>query len=113
MRPQVSMQPLPEVRDELGTSVRNDGLWHTMQAQDARNIQFSILLGPIEGVHQNGMSGLGKSVNNHPKGVKLTVNEDRSRIPKKIMLPGSQGMNHSGQIKIMSGILLFMRTQLT
>jgi hypothetical protein len=41
------------------------------------------------------------------------VGEDMSHIPKKIMPPGSQGMNHSGQLKIMSGIVLFMRAQLT
>jgi hypothetical protein len=46
------MQLLPEMSDELGTSVRNDGLQHTMQAQDARNKQFSILLSPVAGVHQ-------------------------------------------------------------
>jgi hypothetical protein len=79
-----------------------------MQAQDARNIQFSVLLNPVEGAHRNGMSGLGKLVDDYPNGVKLTIGEDRSRIPKKIMLSGSQHMNHSGQIKIMSGIVLFM-----
>jgi hypothetical protein len=56
------MQLLPEASDELGTSIRNDGLWHTMQTQDARNIQLDVLFSPIEGVHQNEMSGLGKSV---------------------------------------------------
>jgi hypothetical protein len=112
-RPQESMQLLPEVSDELGPSVRNDGLRHTMQAQDVRNIQFSVLLSPVEGAHQNGMSGLGKSVDDYPNGVKLAAGEDRSRIPKKIMPSGSQGMNHSGQLKIMSGIVLFMRAQLT
>jgi hypothetical protein len=39
----------------------------------------------------------------------LVVGEDMSHIPKKIMPPGMQGMNHSIQIKIMSGIALFMR----
>jgi hypothetical protein len=43
MHPQVSMQLLPEASYELGTSIRNDGLRHTMQTQDARNIQFSVL----------------------------------------------------------------------
>jgi hypothetical protein len=42
----------------------------------------------------------------------LVVGEDMSHIPKKIMLPGSQGMNHSGQLKIMSGIVLFMWAEL-
>jgi hypothetical protein len=40
----------------------------------------------------------------------LVVSEDMSHIPKKIMLPGVQGMNHSDQFKILSGIVLFMRT---
>jgi hypothetical protein len=42
----------------------------------------------------------------------LVVGEDMSHIPKKIMLSGTQGMNHSGQFKIMSGIVLFMRVHL-
>jgi hypothetical protein len=43
----------------------------------------------------------------------LVISEDMSHIPKKVMLPGMQGMNNSGQLKIMSGIVLFMRAQLT
>jgi hypothetical protein len=42
----------------------------------------------------------------------LMVGEDMSHIPKKIMPPGTQGMNHIGQIKIMSEIALFMQAQL-
>jgi hypothetical protein len=42
----------------------------------------------------------------------LVVSEDMSHIPKEIMSSGTQGMNHSGQLKIMSGIVLFMRAQL-
>jgi hypothetical protein len=42
----------------------------------------------------------------------LVISEDMSHISKKIMPPGTQGMNHSGQFKIMSGIVLFMRAQL-
>jgi hypothetical protein len=60
MHPQVSMQLLPEASYELGTSIRNDGLRHTMQTQDARNIQFSVL---------------GKSGDDHPNGVQLAVGE--------------------------------------
>jgi hypothetical protein len=45
------MQLLPEASDELGTSIRNDGLWHTIQTQDARNIQLNLLFSPVEGVH--------------------------------------------------------------
>jgi hypothetical protein len=43
----------------------------------------------------------------------LVINEDMSHIPKEIMPPGTQGMNYSGQLKIMSGIVLFMQAQLT
>jgi hypothetical protein len=39
----------------------------------------------------------------------LVINEDMSHIPKKIMPPGMQGINYSDQLKIMSGIVLFMR----
>jgi hypothetical protein len=42
----------------------------------------------------------------------LVISEDMSHIPKKIKLPGMQGMNYSGQLKIMSGIVLFMWAQL-
>jgi hypothetical protein len=42
----------------------------------------------------------------------LVISEDMSHIPRKIMPLGTQGMNYNGQLKIMSGIVLFMRTQL-
>jgi hypothetical protein len=63
------MQLLPKASDELGPLVRNDGLRHTMLAQDARNIQSSVLPSPVEGAHWNGMSRLGKSVDDYPDGV--------------------------------------------
>jgi hypothetical protein len=69
------VQLLSEVSDELGPSFRNDGLWHTMQTQDARNIQLSILLSPVEGVHRNEMSRLGKSIDDYSDGVKLAAGE--------------------------------------
>jgi hypothetical protein len=75
MRPQGSMQLLLEVSYELGTSIRNDGIWHTMQTQDARNIQLGILFSPVKGMHWNEMSGLGKSVDDYPDGVKLVAGE--------------------------------------
>jgi exonuclease III len=40
------------------------------------------------------------------------IGEDMSHVPKKIMPSGTQGMTHSGQLKIMSGVVLFMRSQL-
>jgi hypothetical protein len=69
------MQLLPEMREKLGTSVRNDGLGHTMQTQDVSNIQFSVVLSPVVGVHQNKMSRLGEPVNDHPDGIKLVGRE--------------------------------------
>jgi hypothetical protein len=36
---------------ELGTSIRNDGLHHTMLTQDVRNIQIGVLFSPVAGVH--------------------------------------------------------------
>jgi hypothetical protein len=75
MRPQESMQLLLEVSYELGTSIRNDGIWHTMQTQDVRNIQLGVLFSPVEGVHWNEMSGLGKSVDDYLDGVKLAAGE--------------------------------------
>jgi hypothetical protein len=71
----VSMQLLPEVSYKLGTSIRNDGLQHTMQTQDARNIQLGVLFSPVEGVHMNEMSRLGKSVNDYPNVVKFATGE--------------------------------------
>jgi hypothetical protein len=38
----------------------------------------------------------------------LVISEDMSHIPKKIMPPGTQGMKYNSQLKIMSGIVLFM-----
>jgi hypothetical protein len=40
-----------------------------------RNIQLSVFFSPVEGVHQNEMSGLGKSVDDYPNGVKLVASE--------------------------------------
>jgi hypothetical protein len=51
MRPQGSMQLLLEASYELGTSIKNDSLRHTMQTQDVRNIQLGILFSPVIGVH--------------------------------------------------------------
>jgi hypothetical protein len=76
--PQGIMQLLPEASDELGTLIRNDGLRHTMQTQDARNIQLGVLFSPVEGVHRNEMSGLGESVDDYPNGVKLAAAERQS-----------------------------------
>jgi hypothetical protein len=72
---QGNMQLLPEMSDKLGSLIRNDGLRYTMQTQDARNIQLRVLLIPLEGVHQNEMSRLGKSIDDYPDGVKLAGGE--------------------------------------
>jgi hypothetical protein len=75
MHPQRSMQLLPEASYELGTLIRNNGLRHTMQTRDARNIQLGILFSLVKVVHWNEMSGLGKSVDDYPDGVKLVAGE--------------------------------------
>jgi hypothetical protein len=67
------MQLLPEASYELGISIRNDGLQHTIQTQDARNIQVGVLFSPVAGVYGNEMSGLGKSIDDYPDGVKLVA----------------------------------------
>jgi hypothetical protein len=69
------MQLLPEASYELGTSIRNDSLRHTMQTQDVTNIQLGILFCPVEGVHWNEMTKLGKLVDDYPDGVKLAAGE--------------------------------------
>jgi hypothetical protein len=51
MHPQGIIWLLLEASDELGTSIRNDGLRHTMQTQNARNIQLGVLFSHVEGVH--------------------------------------------------------------
>jgi hypothetical protein len=83
-RPQGIMQLLSEASDKLGTSIRNNGLQHTMQTQDMRNIQLSVLFSPVEGVHRNEMSGLGKSVDNYPNGVKFVDGERQTHIKIQI-----------------------------
>jgi hypothetical protein len=45
------MQLLAEMSDKLGSSIRNDGLEHVMQINDTSNIQLSVLLSPVVGVH--------------------------------------------------------------
>jgi hypothetical protein len=72
---QGSMQLLLEASYELGTSIRNNGLRHTMQTRDARNIQLDVLFSPVAGVHWNEMSGLGKSIDDYLDGVKLAAGE--------------------------------------
>jgi hypothetical protein len=69
------MQLLLETSNKMGSSVRNDGLGHTMQTQDASNIQFSILLNPIVGVHRNEVSRFYEWIDDHPYGVKLVGRE--------------------------------------
>jgi hypothetical protein len=69
------MQLLPKMSDKLGTSVRNDGFGHTMQTQDVSNIQLSVLLHHVVGVHRNEMSRLSEPINDHPYGIKLVGGE--------------------------------------
>jgi hypothetical protein len=59
----------------MGSSVRNDGLRHTMQTPNTSNIQFGVPLSPVVGVHQNEMRRLGEPINDHPYGIKLAGRE--------------------------------------
>jgi hypothetical protein len=59
----------------MGSSVRNDGLGHTMQTPDTSNIQFGVPLSPVVGVHQNEMRRLGEPINDHSYGIKLAGRE--------------------------------------
>jgi hypothetical protein len=69
------MQLLLEMSDKLGSWVEIDGLGHTMQTHDAGNVQLSVLLSPIVGVHQNEMSRLSEPINDLPYGIKLAGRE--------------------------------------
>jgi hypothetical protein len=46
-----------------------------MQIHEARNIQLGILFSPVASVHWDEMSGLDKSVDDYPDGVKLAAGE--------------------------------------
>jgi hypothetical protein len=69
------VQLLPETSNKLGPSIINDGLGHNMQTHDVSNIQFSVLLSPIVGVHRNKVSRLGEPIHDHPDGIKLVGRE--------------------------------------
>jgi hypothetical protein len=69
------MQLFQEMNNELGPSIKNDGLGHTMQTHDAINIQFTLLLSLVVGVHRNEVSRLGEPINDHPNGIKLVGRE--------------------------------------
>jgi hypothetical protein len=75
MHPQESVQLLLEMSDKLELSVRNDGLGHTIQTQDMGNIQFSVLLSHVVGVHRNEVSRLGEPIHDCLDGVKLAGRE--------------------------------------
>jgi hypothetical protein len=75
MHPQGSMQLLLEMSNKLGSSVRNDGLGHTMLTQYMSNIQLSVLLSLVVGVHRNEMSRLGKPIDDHPYGIEFAGRE--------------------------------------
>src|SRR6185436_14509820 len=56
---------------ELGTTIRNDRFRYAMQANNAIEINLSISLGIIGGVHWDEMSRLCKSIHDNPNGVVL------------------------------------------
>jgi hypothetical protein len=61
--------------DKLESSIRNDGVGHTMQTQDASNIQLSVLLGPVVGMDRNEVSRLSEPINDHLDGIILAGRE--------------------------------------
>jgi hypothetical protein len=63
------LQLFPEACNELGPSIRNDGLRDTMQSNNLIKIDFGILLSRISGMHGKKMSSLSKSINDYPYGV--------------------------------------------
>jgi hypothetical protein len=59
----------PEACNELGPSIRNDGLGDTMQPNNLIKIDFGILLSRVSGMHRKKISRFSKSINNYPYGV--------------------------------------------
>jgi hypothetical protein len=69
------MQLLIELGDKLRSSGRNNSLQNSMQTQNVSNIQLSKLLHVVVGMHGYKVGRFGKSVNNHPFGIKLVASE--------------------------------------
>jgi hypothetical protein len=65
------VQLLPKASNELRPSIRNDRIRNSMQTYHACNIDFSILLDVIVGVHGYEVSIFGESVHNHPNRIIL------------------------------------------
>jgi hypothetical protein len=63
------LQLFPEACNELGPSIRNNGLRDTMQSNNLIKVDFGILLGRISGMHWKKMSSFGQSINDYPYGV--------------------------------------------
>jgi hypothetical protein len=61
------MQLLPKMSNELGFSVRDDGVVHIMRSI----YSFSYLLAFVTGMNRNEVSRLRESINNHPNGIIL------------------------------------------
>jgi hypothetical protein len=56
----------PQACNELGPSIRNDGLRDTMQPNNLIKIDFGIPLSRIGGMHRKKMSSFSKSINDYP-----------------------------------------------
>jgi hypothetical protein len=51
--------------------VRDDSIWHTMQAQNALNVQHCIFPCLVAGTYWNEVGRLDKLINNHPNEIRL------------------------------------------
>jgi hypothetical protein len=71
MSTQRSMQLLPKTSNELGPLIRADSVGHSMQTQNALNVQLCISLHLVVGMNRNDVRRLHESINNHPDGIIL------------------------------------------
>ena len=58
-----------EAGSELRTSIRNNSARHSVQFNDLREVQLSIVGWSVCRSYQNEMSWLGQAINNHPYGI--------------------------------------------
>jgi hypothetical protein len=86
------MQLLLEMSNEHGPSIRYDGVGHSMQTQNALNVQLCISLHIATGMNRKELGRLHESINNPPDGIILTGGErqthneihvDVSSLPSK------------------------------
>jgi hypothetical protein len=72
------MQMLLKASSELRTCIRNNSTRHSMQANNLRDVQLSIVGGSVCGTYRDKMSRFGQTVNNHPYGVVPFLGEGKA-----------------------------------